>query len=643
MEQSPSVSRLFHARMISVLWTLFCLDLFLVAFAIEVLVLDKQRMGIMIMFASEFMILTATLWATIAKYIINCQDMRSDEPWEAKSMYVSAVDLVTDFLKLATYVCFFCLILTYYGLPLNIVRDVYVTARSFFGRIRDLIRYRAATRNMDTRFPNATHEDLRRTDGTCIICRDEMVARGPDPAQVDAQDGIPGPEAEGPDDRSAHAPASGDGPNDTPKKLACGHIFHFHCLRAWLERQQSCPTCRRTVFETTPAPMGAAAAPAADLAPEPQPVEQGQIHRPAAGVARPSGVPAPTSTAAQIPASRGAHRMPPRQSPVGSSSSQGDPNRGRQHLQGLLNQVLGVDNPQRPSSPLRNTTTADHLSSREMQRRATDEQPRAAFSSSRSVSSMPGSSSGAQRRSSWMPPPPSSLQVPTNLDLPEYAFPLPRHQSARSSIDHSAEPAGTSTKEGDAEEGSSEDNDPQDPRDAVRQAALRRFGLPPSAATTTTATALALPRASDGLLRVPTPTWAASYRPPPLEHTEYQAEISDEDLDTPLTSEEFDRLALQTRRGIQEQLRVVERAQSSLWKVSVELNRALSVIPGTGNPQSGGAVEVESSSEEEGDSRELKVDKGKAKEAGSESEAPRSRSPSAATITEHSQSEGSTA
>ena len=63
--------------MVSVLWTLFCLDLFLVAFAIEVLILEQQRMGIMIMFASEFTILTATLWSTIAKYVLNCIDLRS--------------------------------------------------------------------------------------------------------------------------------------------------------------------------------------------------------------------------------------------------------------------------------------------------------------------------------------------------------------------------------------------------------------------------------------------------------------------------------------------------------------------------------------------------------------------------------------
>lgn len=48
-----------------------------------------------------------------------------------------------------------------------------------------------------------------RGDATCIICREEMSAA---------------------------------------KKLPCGHFFHVHCLRSWLERQQTCPTCRAPVF-----------------------------------------------------------------------------------------------------------------------------------------------------------------------------------------------------------------------------------------------------------------------------------------------------------------------------------------------------------------------------------------------------------
>lgn len=114
---------------------------------------------------------------------------------------------------------FFTVIITFYGLPLNIIRDVYITARSFVTRLRALHRYKTATKNMDQRYPNATEEEMMTmTDRTCIICREEMILN-----QVPATQ-----------------PA--DGPNTTPKKLPCGHIFHFHCLRSWLERQQSCPT-----------------------------------------------------------------------------------------------------------------------------------------------------------------------------------------------------------------------------------------------------------------------------------------------------------------------------------------------------------------------------------------------------------------
>ena len=125
---------------------------------------------------------------------------------------------------------FFMIILTFYGLPLNIIRDVFVTARSFIMRFRDLIRYRTATRNMDERYPNATETEMNAmADKTCIICREEMVLQETAaPAE--------GAQANGPPARPV------DGPNMTPKKLPCGHVFHFYCLRSWLERQQSCPT-----------------------------------------------------------------------------------------------------------------------------------------------------------------------------------------------------------------------------------------------------------------------------------------------------------------------------------------------------------------------------------------------------------------
>lgn len=126
---------------------------------------------------------------------------------------------------------FFMIILTFYGLPLNIIRDVFVTARSFITRLRALVRYHNATRDMDRRYPDATEAELAEmSDRTCIICREEMQSR-----QAAAADG------ETQQQQNEQQPPA-DGPNMTPKKLPCGHIFHFQCLRSWLERQQSCPT-----------------------------------------------------------------------------------------------------------------------------------------------------------------------------------------------------------------------------------------------------------------------------------------------------------------------------------------------------------------------------------------------------------------
>ncbi|KAL0581840.1 E3 ubiquitin-protein ligase hrd1 [Marasmius crinis-equi] len=237
----------------SMLFTILWLTDF-VMFLIAVENTLTHGVGGMVLFASEYGILMASVSNTIAKYLLSAYDLRragqrggeNAPPWENKSMWVFYIELTTDFLKLTTYLAFFSVIITFYGLPLNIIRDVYITARSLYTRLHDLHRYQIATRNMDQRYPNATEEELGATsDRTCIICREEMVT----PAQPA-------------DGQQAPAPQS-DGPNMTPKKLPCGHIFHFHCLRSWLERQQSCPTCRRSVLDNTNVPAQAPAGQAA--------------------------------------------------------------------------------------------------------------------------------------------------------------------------------------------------------------------------------------------------------------------------------------------------------------------------------------------------------------------------------------------
>ena len=127
----------------------------------------------------------------------------------------------------------------FYGMPIHIIRDVALTIRSFYKRITDFVRYRQATRDMNARYPDATAEEVARED-VCIICREDM---RPWRAQSTAGGDQPGTEPSG------NLTAAID-ERLRPKRLPCGHILHFACLRSWLERQQNCPTCRRPVLMT---------------------------------------------------------------------------------------------------------------------------------------------------------------------------------------------------------------------------------------------------------------------------------------------------------------------------------------------------------------------------------------------------------
>lgn len=275
-QQPPTNPRLFHTRLASSLLLSVLFDAFLLDYAVKT-VLENARADMMVMFGFEFAILTILSTSTLARYCISLveiyvkyrqkvvrlaerraeirsareqairehresgaegdpdnlpdendvDEMDLDIPgWEEKGRWVFYLDLITDFFKLVVYLSFFAILFTFYGLPIHILRDVVVTIRSFGRRIIDFMRYRTATRDMNERYPDATIEEIARED-VCIICREEMVAWQQ-------------PAAEGGNRRAVPERLR-------PKKLPCGHILHFACLRSWLERQQNCPTCRRPV------------------------------------------------------------------------------------------------------------------------------------------------------------------------------------------------------------------------------------------------------------------------------------------------------------------------------------------------------------------------------------------------------------
>ncbi|CAN1196969.1 ERAD-associated E3 ubiquitin-protein ligase HRD1A [Linum perenne] len=207
IETTPSVPMRSQVRIVSFLGFLLVVDSLFLYSSVKYLI-DTRQASVSLFFAFEYMILATTTVSTFVKYVFYVSDMLMEGQWERKAVYTFYLELIRDLLHLSMYICFFLVIFMNYGVPLHLIRELYETFRNFKIRVADYLRYRKIASNMNDRFPDATPEELDVSDATCIICREEMT---------------------------------------TAKKLVCGHLFHVHCLRSWLERQHTCPTCRAPV------------------------------------------------------------------------------------------------------------------------------------------------------------------------------------------------------------------------------------------------------------------------------------------------------------------------------------------------------------------------------------------------------------
>ncbi|KAK2002010.1 hypothetical protein LX36DRAFT_300513 [Colletotrichum falcatum] len=273
-QQPPANPGLFHTRLSLSLLLSLVYDVWLLRYTVTT-VIQQARPNMMVMFLFEFAVLATCSARTGIRYMVSVMEQnivktqtrhRLDERrrqvreqreeiirqrehdggtssedlpdlpreedidemdievpgWETKGQWILILDLIADCVKLAIYLVFFGILLTFYGLPIHIMRDLFMTARSVIKRGSALWRYRKAVEDMN-KYPDATQEELARED-TCIICREEMRPWDPSNGAVE---------------------------RIRPKKLPCGHILHFGCLKSWLERQQVCPTCRSPVVVNT--------------------------------------------------------------------------------------------------------------------------------------------------------------------------------------------------------------------------------------------------------------------------------------------------------------------------------------------------------------------------------------------------------
>eukprot|EP00808_Paulinella_micropora_P014618 g58990.t1 len=215
------VPTLVHVRLLMLLTLLGLSDCFLAyRFALHLTTLNEP--SVLLLFAFEFMILAVLVVSLYGAYLILVLDTRWEGRWPTKSHWVFYFGFTTDLIRLLLYVIFFIIVCTYFTVPIYLFRELWVHMFKFGDRIEKFIAYKRLTTNMKERFPEATEQECLDADGTlkkCIICRDDLTEA---------------------------------------KKLPCGHLFHFNCLRTWLERSQRCPTCRANI------PIGQARPAAAD-------------------------------------------------------------------------------------------------------------------------------------------------------------------------------------------------------------------------------------------------------------------------------------------------------------------------------------------------------------------------------------------
>ncbi|CBY10024.1 unnamed protein product [Oikopleura dioica] len=214
MERSPVITWLFKIRITSLLAILSIADCFGVWYAYERTM--SKGATVQLVFGFEYAILLTIAFSAFFKFILHSIDLRSEDPWENKSMYMLYLDLIVSFSRLLLYATFICIMFKIHTLPIFALRPMYLAIRTFRKALSDIVLSRRAINQLHL-YTDATEEELA-NDSTCIICREEMVA------------------------------------GSSSKKLPCGHIFHAACLRSWFQRQQTCPTCRLDVLRArTPA------------------------------------------------------------------------------------------------------------------------------------------------------------------------------------------------------------------------------------------------------------------------------------------------------------------------------------------------------------------------------------------------------
>eukprot|EP00126_Sphaerothecum_destruens_P006201 Sdes_comp19260_c0_seq1m10244 len=213
---SPNTPSRVHIRLLGLivlilfsdlLWFLFCVSVF-----------SSAGISVVLLLTFECLTLFLDTLQTLVKYAIHLKDISVDGVWENRSMYSYYTEFFTDFLIHIATLGHYLHIFKLHGVQFTMIdcvlmlnmRSTFISLRKKIEKFRN---YRLATNNLQSKYPNATPEELNLYNDDCAICREKM---------------------------------------SNAKILPCKHLFHASCLRSWLEQHGTCPTCRRSLITSEP-------------------------------------------------------------------------------------------------------------------------------------------------------------------------------------------------------------------------------------------------------------------------------------------------------------------------------------------------------------------------------------------------------
>ncbi|KAG2209443.1 hypothetical protein INT47_008286 [Mucor saturninus] len=162
----------------------------------------------------EFLPVVFDTIQVLIKYSTHLMDLWRENGFESKRWINYYTELSADVLILGCTLLQYLQLMWMHGISFGLVDIVlFLNVRSVLKNLHNkVIIYRErwiAMSYVRDRYVDASAEELSRHNDDCAICRERM---------------------------------------KTAKKLACGHLFHLHCLHSWIQHHVSrptCPTCRR--------------------------------------------------------------------------------------------------------------------------------------------------------------------------------------------------------------------------------------------------------------------------------------------------------------------------------------------------------------------------------------------------------------